>query len=82
MDINSSIKPVKSTDFSYHVFVDKKYHREAKKWCRENLGPRWEAFGNRSGVWCCFWGGTRCYAKYKYFFSSEEVAVLFSLKWA
>jgi hypothetical protein len=46
------------------VIIHKTQQRQAQKWCQEQLGQRWEAIGNRSGRWCCFWAGTKDYDKY------------------
>ena len=67
----------------YNVVVDKKVVEPAQAWCLEQLGSRWEAIGNRSGNWCCFWAGFRGEnaGKYIFHFTHYEDAVLFALKW-
>jgi hypothetical protein len=70
-------------DLPHTVQIHKSKHREAETWCRENLGPRWEALGNREGNWCCFWAGPRVkFQGYNYYFASERDAVIVSLKFS
>jgi hypothetical protein len=64
------------------VIIHKTQQRQAEKWCREQLGQRWEAIGNRSGLWCCFWAGNKDHDKYRFYFQNEKDALVFGLKWA
>jgi hypothetical protein len=67
----------------YTVRINKSKHYDAEKWCRENFGERWCVLSNRTGIWCCFWGGFReANGNYRYHFANERDAVLFALRWA
>lgn len=68
-------------DLPNNVCIHKSKFHDAEVWCRNNLGPRWEALGNRSGIWCCFWAGTRDMIHYNFYFLKEEDALIFRLKW-
>jgi hypothetical protein len=65
----------------HEVLIHKNHHYDAESWCRANLGRRWEALGYRDGIWCCFWAGHRASGYYRYYFESEETAMLFALRW-
>ncbi len=71
----------------YEVLIHKDQARRAMRWCEEHYGPRWEAIGNRTGIWCCFWAGfprdkNRVQTShYRYYFESEEMAMFFTLQW-
>lgn len=69
-------------DLPYHVQVHKSKHYLAEAWCQEYLGPRWEAMGNKTGTWCCFWAGRKNYAGYDYYFADSYDSIVFALKWA
>lgn len=56
-------------------------HWEQTKWCEEKFGKRWSVVDNREGVWCCFWAGRENPGKYKFEFTNEKDAILFSLTW-
>lgn len=65
------------------VLVHKDQHREAERWCRENLGTRWSVIDNRAGTWSCFWAGHRKnFAAYRYYFKNAEDATIFALKFS
>lgn len=70
-------------ELPYEVFISKDAHREAEAWCREQFGKRWEAIGNRTGIWCCFWSGFRDKnaGKYRYYFQNERDYLMFILRW-
>lgn len=55
---------------------------EIAEWCTENFGPRWEAIGNRSGVWTVFWAGREDFGSYRWCFTNEKDLVLFMLRWS
>lgn len=66
----------------YTVRIPKEKQREAEAWCESNLGARWEAIGNRKGIWCCFWSGPRSnFGSYDFHFANEQDTLIFSLKW-
>ncbi len=71
-------------ELPYEVVIHKSRQRDAERWCRENLGPRWEVTGNRDGIWCCFWEGFRGEhaGKYRYYFANEGDTIMFILRWA
>lgn len=55
---------------------------QAAQWCSLRFGLRYSPIDNRQGRWCCFWLGIRSSAGgYEWFFSDEQDAVLFSLRW-
>jgi hypothetical protein len=65
------------------VVIHKDQHRDAERWCRENLGKRWSVLDNRDGIWSCFWDGRRKnYAAYRYCFKNAEDATIFALKFS
>lgn len=69
-------------DFPYVFIVPKKQHQwQADVWCTEKFGKRWSPVDNRTGVWCCFWLGTRDVRGYEWLFLNEQDAVLFALRW-
>ena len=72
-----------SRDFP-HVFVlpKMKSQLEADQWCEQQFGPKWEAIGNRQGVWCCFWKGRGVPGSYEWMFQNKRDATLFILKWS
>ena len=68
-------------DLNYTVRIHRDRQREAERWCRENLGPRWSVTDNRQGIWCCFWAGLRqAYPGYDYHFANERDMIWFALK--
>lgn len=69
---------------NYEVIVRKNNHREAERWCRENLGKRWSVVDNREGIWSCFWAGTRGpdAGSYRFNFKHQKDAMWFTLRWA
>lgn len=69
-------------DLQYRVNLPKKNHWEMTQWCEQQFGPRWEATGNRKGIWCVFWGGRSIPGQYRWYFANEQDAMLFTLKWA
>lgn len=71
---------VAMNQLQYSVQIHKSKHHEAEKWCKQNLGPRWEVTGNRNGTWCCFWAGRENFGCYNYHFANERDMVWFSLK--
>lgn len=68
----------------YDVYIDKKQHWAAEYWCRERFGKRWSVTDNKSGIWSCFWAGSRGprSGMYVYSFANEEDAILFTLRWS
>ena len=68
-------------DFPYQTVTGKKFHWEASSWCEKQFGPRWEAVGHRTGVWCTFWKGRGFPGDYEWFFQNEKDFLLFQLKW-
>lgn len=68
----------------YGVQTDKKVHRPAEAWCREQWGPRWEVGGNREGTWTVFWTGNRMSTPnhYQWWFATEEQQLWFTLRWS
>lgn len=71
-----------STPLPHEVVIDPSQHHEAETWCWQHLGPRWEAFGNKSGRWACFWEGRRRFGGYRYHFADEQDATIFALRWS
>ncbi len=84
--MTETVKPVRVRNLPYEVLVLKHKHKDAEQWCQENLGPRWEAIGNRSGIWTCFWAGFPRppdpvkSGSYRYYFESAEDAMMFVLR--
>lgn len=77
------IEAISMKDLNYTVRIHKTRHLDAERWCRENLGPRWEVIGNRSGTWCCFWAGHRSKIPgYDYHFANERDMIWFALKFS
>ena len=65
------------------VIVHKDQHRDAERWCTQNLGKRWSVLDNRDGVWSCFWAGFReHHGAYRYCFKNAEDATMFAMKWS
>lgn len=65
----------------YEVLIHKRQHHAAMRWCEEQHGARWEAIGNRSGVWCVFWAGRDHYDQYRFCFAHEKDMIWFALRW-
>jgi hypothetical protein len=69
------------------VFIHKSKHREAKKWCTEQLGECWDMLDNRDGLWSMFWAGPAnkdndWQSHYRFCFAEEKDALWFSLRWS
>lgn len=65
----------------FNIITDTRIIVPAVEWCLQQFGPRWEAVGNRSGTWCCFWNGHRSGRGYTWHFKREEDANWFALRW-
>ena len=70
------------SQLDYEVYTHKSVIEDAKKWCYEQWGTRWQALGNRSGTWSVFWAGREQAEHYRWNFATEQQALLFTLKWA
>jgi hypothetical protein len=60
------------------------YLEWAKAWCQEQWGHRWEAVGDREGIWTVFWGGNQVEnypSTYQWWFETEQQQMLFTLRW-
>jgi hypothetical protein len=66
----------------HEIMIEDRRHVDAERWCRSNLGKRWEVIGHQEGLWACFWGGRGAHDKYRFCFAQEADAVLFALKWS
>jgi len=67
----------------WHLVLTKKAnHWEATQWCTEQLGPRWDAINNRSGIWCTFWAGPAQFDSYAWHFKNESDVAWFMLRWS
>lgn len=79
-----SKKNLERYGLSHEILVHKSRMREAMEWCEEHLGKRWDVLDNRSGLWSCFWVGSRSGMPeyYKFCFQNSEDAILCSLKWS
>ena len=70
----------RSSELKYEVNTDiEPYITDS--WLEKNVGPEWDAFKNRHGVWSVLWAGLRSETKYVYSFAEERDAVLFALRW-
>jgi hypothetical protein len=71
-------------DLPHKVITSKQVVEQAKRWCEEQFGQRWEATGYRQGRWCVFWGGmrTRIPGSYEWYFQNEQDALMFALRWS
>ena len=70
----------------YGVQTPKDIVEPARQWCIEQWGHRWEAVGNREGIWCVFWGGFGMSSQkrdshYQWWFETEQQQMLFTLRW-
>jgi hypothetical protein len=66
----------------YEVHTPREVVEDAKAWCYQQWGTRWEALGNRSGTWSVFWAGRGIPGYYRWHFATEQQALMFTLKWA
>ena len=70
---------------THEVFIHKSKHREAKHWCEEHLGKKWDLLDNRDGTWSMFWGPAKkdngWQSHYRFCFAEESDALWFSLRW-
>ena len=71
----------KYSHLDYEVMIYKDQCRKVMRWCEEQHGPRWEAVGNRSGIWCVFWAGREHTDRYKFCFAHERDMLMFVLRW-
>jgi len=81
----NTITRYRSSDFVHKILMPKEKNQwEIDQWCKDQFGARWEAVGNRSGTWCCFWRGFKNDASgdYEWFFVNKDDAMWFSLRWA
>jgi len=69
---------VKYPQPSHEIIIPREQHHQAAEWCTETFGPRWEAIGNRSGTWTCFWAG---WGNYRFVFVKEEDAIICALRY-
>ena len=80
MGINRIERLRRSSELKYEVNTDiEPYIVDA--WLEKNVGPEWDAFKNRHGVWSVLWAGLRSETKYVYSFAEERDAVFFALRW-
>jgi hypothetical protein len=75
------IEALAMKDLPYTIRIHKNKHHEVEQWCKEHIGERWEAIGNRDGNWCCFWAGRKDFAGYNFHFAREEDMIWVALKW-
>ena len=80
LTMNQIERPRRSTELKYKVHTDIEPYL-VDDWLEKNVGPEWDAFKNRHGVWSVLWAGLRSETKYVYSFAEERDAVLFSLRW-
>ncbi len=66
----------------HEVMIHRDQCRPVMRWCEEQYGPRWEAIGNRTGVWSVFWAGRGYTDQYRFCFAKEKDMLLFILRWA
>ncbi len=66
----------------HEVMIHRDQCRRVMRWCEEQYGPRWEAIGNRTGVWSVFWAGRGHTDQYRFCFAKEKDMLLFILRWA
>ena len=70
----------RSSELKYEVNTDiEPYITDS--WLEKNVGPEWDAFKNRNGVWSVLWAGPRSETKYVYSFAEERDAIWFTLRW-
>ena len=72
---------VKHPHPSHEILIPKERQRQAAEWCTETFGPRWEAVGNRSGTWSCFWAGFNSGGNYRFAFVKEEDAIICAMRY-
>lgn len=65
----------------HEVWIDERKQLHAERWCRQQLGKRWNVIDEREGRWVCFWGGPDRHTKYRFCFAQEADAIVFALKW-
>ena len=66
----------------YTVISPCRPRKEVADWCNINIGQKWEAVRNRTGVWTCFWAGSILPRRYIWYFNNEAAALIFSLRWS
>ena len=66
----------------HEIMIDDRKHVNAERWCRSNLGKRWQAIGYQEGLWACFWAGRDAHNLYRFCFAEETDAIVFALKWS
>jgi hypothetical protein len=76
------IKVPTHSQFNYEVLIHKDRHQDAMKWCEEQFDTRWQAVGNRAGIWCVFWAGRDHFDQYRFCFVYEQDYVWFLLRWS
>jgi len=70
----------RSSELTYEVYTDIEPYL-TDSWLEKNVGPEWDAFKNRHGVWSVLWAGPRSETKYVYSFAEERDAMWFKLRW-
>lgn len=65
----------------YEVMIHKDRCRLPMQWCNEQLGARWEAIGNRTGLWTVLWAGRGHTDRYRFCFAQEQDMLMFTLRW-
>ena len=65
----------------HEIWIDQRKHVHAERWCRQQLGKRWNVIDQRGGLWACFWAGREAHDKYRFCFAQEADATVFALKW-
>ena len=65
----------------HEVWIDERKHVDAERWCRQQLGKRWNVIDEREGQWACFWGGRGAHWLYRFSFAQEADAMMFALRW-
>lgn len=76
------VKRIRAPEHEAWVYrKDHRTHAKMEEWCIERMGERWSAVTNNSGNWCCFWAGRDRPGYYRWYFSTEEDLLLFTLTW-
>ena len=66
---------------THHVNIHKSRVHDARAWCQQQFGRRWELIDNPDGAWSTFWDGPEHFEEYRFSFAHEHDAAWFALRW-
>jgi hypothetical protein len=68
--------------FPYKTRIHRSHQGQARLWCEQRYGLRWDAISRRDGRWHCFWAGPKYGEYFDYWFAREQDFLFFALKYS